>query len=70
MTNKEVETLGEIIKIVSSGAMKSDDKILDLITYLATKTRDIMLEMTEKMIAINDRVVDLDERLHRLENKK
>ncbi len=70
MTNKEVVALGEIVKMLSEGTTKGDEKILDLITFTATKTRDIMLELVEKVIAINDRVVDLDERIARLENKK
>ena len=61
MTDNE-RMLVELINTISEGAMRADDKIITAIENIAKTTKAVILEL-------NNKVVDLDERLARLENK-
>lgn len=62
MTENE-KLLLDMIKTVTDGAIKGDDKILEAIETIANRTKDVVLKL-------NDKIVDLDERVHRLENQR
>lgn len=61
MTNSE-KILVDMIKTVTDGSMKADDRILDALEAIAKTTREVIL-------TLNNKIVDLEERVARLENK-
>lgn len=61
MTNSE-KILVDMIKTVTDGSMKADDRILDALEAIAKTTR-------ETILTLNNKIVDLEERVARLENK-
>lgn len=61
MTEHE-QILVDMIKMATEGSMKADDRILDAIEHIAKTTKTVILEL-------NDKIVDLEERVARIENK-
>jgi hypothetical protein len=63
ITAEDAQKIVELIRDVNIGLTQSDKKIVDLVEMLAAKVKDAVG-------VVNDKVVDLDERVARLESAK
>jgi hypothetical protein len=63
ITAEDAKNIVELIRDVNLGLTQSDKKIVDLVEMLAIKIKDTIS-------VVNDKVVDLDERVARLESAK
>ena len=57
-----IESVKQMVNVLSTCSGAADDKLMETIEMTTKKTLDIILD-------INNKIVDLDERIHILENR-